>query len=1154
MSNKIWFSSVLIAALIGSIYFIWPTSPPLPTEEGERKGPGQFLEWHQRIRTRDGDTGPAYAANYRLNELTRALNSPFVLGKRAIKLDWQERGPFNISGRTRAIVVDIADPNGDTWFVGTAGGGIWKTTNAGRSWTDKTPLLPNLATISMVQSPSNPDILYAGTGEGFNNVDAIRGDGIFVSKDRGETWKQLVATASNNDFKFVNRLVIDPQNPDILLAGTNTGVFKTTDGGISWRNVMGGWVQQLMANPLNFKTLYAARNGNGVYKSVNKGETWTKTEFGITDGFGRMEIATTAQDTSLVYAAVVVSVTVNNTKESDSRLMISRDGAQTWNAATYQRVSGNLKANWMGDQGWYDNTIAVSPLDKNEVFVGGIDIVRLTINPSGNTFLTTHLTSGYGGAGCQNYFGSACIAPSATADVHVDQHLLVPFKASGNTFRLLAANDGGIALSNDAGNNWIQFDGIQSTQFYGASKKPLVQAYFGGMQDNGTWFSNDNAEATTPWVNAMSGDGFEVLWHQADPKMMIGASQYNGVSRSVNGGASFQSLSNLTDRGQGKGPFISLLANSPQLPDRIFAVGSTGVWRSNDFGTNWEAKKPGEGWNWSGADVRVSLANPNIIWTGNGITGGRNFYVSTNGGDSYAVVSGYSTTLGNVSSIATHPSKDSTAYALYSISNAPKILRTNDLGKTWEDISGFGTGTLSNNGFPNVAVYSLLVLPHAPETLWVGTEIGLFESTDNGTTWHYADNGLPAVAIWTMEVVDDEVVLGTHGRGVWSVKIPALLTHSFQPPVIKTFGQITGEPPVAEFVLRTVYDSTWVFVNQTKVGTYPKNEPGVLLAPDLNNLTAKSLTMTIRVFKGRKSLELTRSITGLSPFGALLTGIATDFDTPESNSLFFTPGSVDGDAIFSISTATGFMGRAIHTSHPVSIAPGSNYVFQMTNKITVAGTSSEAFMEYDEIAILRPGTTGSKYPDFEFGGYVVPEGSKDGKNWVALASGVNSSAYTEWRAAYSNKANGTPSLIKRKKIDLLKTFKAGDKINIRFQLLNPSGTLDGWGWMADNLEIQKRQIVPVEQEPLPQQFSLAPNYPNPFNPETTIRFTLRKSGWVNLQVFDLNGRLVRTLVNQQKEAGHFNVQFMSNDLPSGTYLYRLKTSEGVLSRKMTLLK
>lgn len=1153
MTKKTWFLSIIGATIALLVIYFWPSKNQFLVG-AERKGPGEFAAWHQLIRTKDGEKSPSYPANYRINELNKALNNPYLLGKRSTVLNWQERGPFNISGRTRAIVVDVSDATGDTWFAGTAGGGIWKTTNAGRSWQDKTPLLPNLATISMVQSPTNPDLLYAGTGEGFNNIDAIRGDGIFVSKDHGETWKQLAATASNNDFKFVNRLVIDPKNPDILLAATNTGVFKTTDGGESWKNVMGGWVQQIVANPLNFKTLYAARNGNGVYKSVNRGETWTKTEFGITDGFGRSELAVAAQDTNLVYAAVVVSVTVDNTKKSDSRLMVSRDGAQTWSATTYQRVSGNLKANWMSDQGWYDNTIAVNPLNKNEVFVGGIDIVRLTLNPSDNSFLTTHLTSGYGGAGCQNYFGSPCIAPTATADVHVDQHLLVPFLETSNSFRLLAANDGGIAYSSDMGNNWVQFDGIQSTQFYGASKKPLVQAYFGGMQDNGTWFTGDNASPQTAWRSAMGGDGFEVIWHQTDPTKMMGASQFNGVSRSENSGTSFQALSNLTDRGTGKGPFITLLANSPMNADRVFAVGSSGVWRTNDFGTNWEVKKPGDGWNWSGADVRVSMANPNIIWTGNGLTGGRSLFVSNDGGDTYAPVSTYNATLGNVTTLATHPTQDSTAFALYSISNAPKILRTKDLGKTWEDISGFGSGTLSSTGFPNVAVYSLLVLPHAPQTIWVGTEIGLFESVDEGKTWHYANNGLPAVAIWTMEVIDDEVVLGTHGRGVWTVKIPELLTHSFQPPVVKEFGQITGEPPVATFVLRTVYDSTWVFVNQTKLKTIPKNNAGDILSPDLNSLTAKSLNLTIRVFRGNKSINVTRGLNNLSPFGPLLTGIATDFDTSEANGLFFTPGSADGDAVFGISTAPGFTGRAIHTQHPVSIAPGSTFIFQLTSKITVAAVSSDAFMEYDEIAILKPGATGSKFPDFEFGGYVVPEGSKDGKNWTPLAAGVNSSAYTEWRTAYTNKTNGNPSLVKRKKIDLLKTFKSGDKINIRFHLINPSGTLDGWGWMADNLEIQKRKLVPNEQETQPLQFTLAQNYPNPFNPSTNIRFTLNRTGWVNLQVFDLNGRLVRTLINAQTEAGSHSIRFDAQNLPSGTYVYRIKTAQGIQSRKMTFLK
>ena len=129
-----------------------------------------------------------------------------------------------------------------------------------------------------------------------------------------------------------------------------------------------------------------------------------------------------------------------------------------------------------------------------------------------------------------------------------------------------------------------------------------------------------------------------------------------------------------------------------------------------------------------------------------------------------------------ISGLATHPHQDSTAYVLFSAYGQPKILRTTDLGQSWQDLSGFAgsPGGESTNGFADVAVYDLLVMPHDPEVIWAGTEIGLFESTDGGKTWEYADNGLPAVSVWQMRLVDEQVILATHGRGIWTIDLPVL--------------------------------------------------------------------------------------------------------------------------------------------------------------------------------------------------------------------------------------------------------------------------------------------------------------------------------------------------------------------------------------------
>jgi photosystem II stability/assembly factor-like uncharacterized protein len=153
---------------------------------------------------------------------------------------WEERGPGNVGGRTRGLIVDPDDATNNTWFAAAVGGGVWKTIDGGQSWTCLTDNLPNLSANALAMSESNHNIIYLGTGEGFYNLDGIAGNGVFKSIDKGDSWTQLSSTVDNNDFKYINRLAIDPTNPDIVIVVTNTGIFKSIDGGTSWSNVYTG--------------------------------------------------------------------------------------------------------------------------------------------------------------------------------------------------------------------------------------------------------------------------------------------------------------------------------------------------------------------------------------------------------------------------------------------------------------------------------------------------------------------------------------------------------------------------------------------------------------------------------------------------------------------------------------------------------------------------------------------------------------------------------------------------------------------------------------------------------------------------------------------------------------------------------------------------
>ena len=301
--------------------------------------------------------------------------------------------------------------------------------------------------------------------------------------------------------------------------------------------------------------------------------------------------------------------------------------------------------------------------------------------------------------------------------------------------------------------------------------------YIGGTQDNGTWLSPSNPTNTSSWTSVLSGDGFQVDWNYDNPNEILGSVYYDAIYKTTDGGAHWfdaAATNGLTDAGNG--PFITKLAKSKQDPDMVFAIGASGVWRSDDFASSWTLSPITS--NFSGtatfAQVKMSLHNPQIVWAGSGMASNSNIYVSADGGLTFNATNNYTTVpLGRITSLETDPLKDSTAYALFSFAKAPKILKTTDLGQSWADISGFGTDTVSSTGFPDVAVYSLLVMPYDPNIIWAGTDIGIFESTDGGGSWAYANNGAPAAAIWEMLIVNDQIIVATHGRGIWSVAYAA---------------------------------------------------------------------------------------------------------------------------------------------------------------------------------------------------------------------------------------------------------------------------------------------------------------------------------------------------------------------------------------------
>ena len=970
--------------------------------------PDEFTKYFKAITTKFGQEDNQYAQNYRIAELNKAKSKLNKMGNQSkFSVEWTQRGPGNVGGRTRGLIVDPDDATHNTWFAGAATGGIWKTTDGGLNWTCLTDDLVNLSANTLAMAGSDHNIIYAGTGESFPGGTYMKGSGVFKSINKGADWTQLASTANNADFSYVNRLIVDPVNANIVIAATESGILKSTDGGGSWTKVYSSntGVEDLRMDPTNFNRLYAAENSVGVVKSINAGDTWEVSSTGIASG-NRFEIAVSPVNPAKIYASANVSSTV-------SHVYRSVDYGVNWTRFEDKNASNQ---NYLGGQGTYDNTIAAHPYDEDVAFLGGVNLWKVdfsdpgTIVPStpsvlrvdlvntqsflsfinfGGTYLGGGMETGdknnatnivstdwasvevrfgpglkqmahrftVGGVGSgvpvanyiyagyvevpfqvwdvtnnrqlmasfrdqeedgtfnliardpaddtkgreylfvnavlydpanpsadiakngghaykQLYFFWPTLAAGGTFDpnalpaskisiqygainlekgttlnvsdaygsisgrntynqgagmggtaipgLHPDHHAMeiVPINQSKDSFLIVNGNDGGLAISKNSGVTFNQLpNNYITTQFYGVAKKPGANEFIGGMQDNGTWRSQagQNATSASHYLFQIGGDGFECVWSSADGNKIIGSVYYNSFYRTTNGGVSWSSASSgITSE---DGPFISRLSTHRNTPDNLYALGASGIYKSTNFGSSWTNKPIATGWLGASGTavtsqhhVEVSIANENILWAGAAMaeSAGWRIFVSTNQGETFTAVPDFTGAdmSGYISGIATHPFEDSTAYILFSYAKEPKVLRTKNLGQTWEDITGFVGNTSSSNGFPDVVTHSLVVLPNDPSTIWVGTDIGLFESNDDGATWHYADNGIPAVSVYDMFVQDDKVVVATHGRGIWTASITEL---KYIPEVSGSYlGQKTISANV-KFI--EAVDSVKLFVN-----------------------------------------------------------------------------------------------------------------------------------------------------------------------------------------------------------------------------------------------------------------------------------------------------------------------------------------------------
>ena len=768
----------------------------------------RYLDAIERVKRMPQYSTAARTALPSLRELQVASIEPNALGT------WTPLGPGNIGGRTRALLINPTDPS--VMYAAGVAGGVWKSTNAGRSWAALGDLLPNIAFNSLAFDPSNTQVIYAGTGEGFFNSDSARGAGIFKTTDGGTSWTFLAGTATS-DFYFVNDIVVSPNDHLRVYAATRSGVWRSTDGGSSWTQslnplnalettVNGGCLDLAIRTDQTSDYLFAACGTISqatVYRNTNAGDpvnatAWTPV---LTDpSLGRTTLAIAPSDQNVIYALASSIETGNYNLGllAVFRSTSSGDGG-TWEARVKNSDSTKLNtvllsnpvvafqsncnsggSNSFLNQGWYDNTIAVDPVDSNRIWAGGIDLFR----------------SDDGGAswGLASYWWAPKTDPHYA---HADQHgIFFHPQYNGTTNRVLyVTNDGGIFRTDnaraatakgtgapcDTDNTQIIWTSLNNdygvTQFYHGLPYPSGLSYIGGTQDNGTLRGSDGTGSS--WSQVFGGDGGYVAVDPTAPDRVYVETTRLSLRRSENAGQSFQGVTFGINESGNNFLFINPFLMDPSVPQRLWTGGRI-IWRTDDAAASWAQANTGVLGGTVSA-IAVADADSNYVLAG---TGRR--FTSDVGGFIHRTNIGLTSTAttewpavqprtGFVSWLTFDPNNVNVAYATYSTFGGIHVWKSTDAGASWTGIDGAG-----DTGIPDVPVHTIVVDSANSQTLYLGTDIGVFVSLNGGATWARENTGFANTVVESLAIgsVGSNLNLFafTHGRGAWRVPLgPASL-------------------------------------------------------------------------------------------------------------------------------------------------------------------------------------------------------------------------------------------------------------------------------------------------------------------------------------------------------------------------------------------
>ena len=666
---------------------------------------------------------------------------------------WQFAGPINVGGRVTDVEMIPGTPG--TIFVGAAAGGVFRSSDLGASWEAVFDEMPSLAIGDIALAPSDEDVIYVGTGEANAGGGSIAYDGlgVFRSEDGGTTWENR----GLEDVGSIGRVLVDPLDANRLYVAamgtlfannSQRGVYRSLDGGNNWEQVLflsdSTGAVDLALHPSDPNTLYAAMwerirrpdrrqyTGvtSGIYKSTDGGTTWQILGNGLptlASEKGRISLAIAPSDPNRIYAGFV------NSDGYLANMMTSGNAGASWS---------NLPITDLGivTFDWWFNRVVVHPTDPDKLYYVGFKI---------NEYLPEEQrwTLAFNG-------------------VHVDQHSL--WIHPDNPDFMLLGNDGGLYMSEDAGQTYTKWENLPITQFYTCEvdyQQP--ERLYGGTQDNGT--NRTLTGANNDWSRIYGGDGFRVLVDPTDNNYVYAAFQYGNIARSIDGGATFSSAT--ADLNGSRRNWYTPYVLDPSDPTTLY-LGAERVFRSLDRAATWQSISPDLTNGSTGTNglvfgtitsLSVSPLDNQVIWAG---TDDGNVWVSRNGGDTWTSLSADLPERW-VTSITADPNDPATAYLTFSGyrfgTNMSHVYLTNDYGENWQDING---------DLPDIPVNDLVIHPDNG-TLFLATDVGVFFSENSGTNWQLLGIEIPPVIITdlTLHLPTETLVAATYGRSLWQINI-----------------------------------------------------------------------------------------------------------------------------------------------------------------------------------------------------------------------------------------------------------------------------------------------------------------------------------------------------------------------------------------------